>query len=394
MNILVIDPIGGISGDMLLGSLIHLGCPVEYLQSICDGLCIGDVSIQAPMKKINGITGTDLIFDIPHTDKPRSYADITALIKASDTPEAIKFTSIKIFDALAKAESQVHEVPIDRVHFHEVGAIDSILDIVCIAAALDMLCIETIYTRTVPVGIGTTKSMHGTIPVPAPATVELLKDMDTRFTHIQTELTTPTGAAVLSALCSSGPIPNELSIKNIGYGCGKKDIPSWFNMCRSILCETRKDVGETDCYMIEADIDDMDPQQWETATRMITEAGALDTSLTHRIMKKSRPGVGLKVICGPGCLYDILNAVFTHTSTIGVRYYPVQRQTLSRKTYSVQTRFGPVAIKEVTLPSGKKRHKAEYRDMNRIALDQGITVYDIAREVDRAMSKIQLQENT
>lgn len=387
MKILIIDPIGGISGDMLLGSLVHLGCPVDYLKEIYAHMPVGKFTIHTHEKSINGIAALDLKFETGHEHKHRKFDRIRKDF-IEKLPDEIRKNTLNIFTKLAQAEAAVHGVSVDDVHFHEVGALDSILDIVGIAAALDKLGVETVYSRVVPLGTGTTKSMHGIIPVPVPATVKLLEGINVRFTGIDAELTTPTGAAVISALARHGDPPSDLVLKGVGYGCGDRNIPGWPNLCRAILCEVPQKDSEELCYMVETDVDDMTPEEYESAALRIFDAGALDVSITPRIMKKGRPGQGIRALCPGSALEDVLYAVLEYTTSIGVRYHAVSRRVLERRQYTVETVYGPVGIKEVVTPSGGIRFKPEFRDIHGISQAQNIPLADIRAAVDAAVKNL------
>ncbi|MEA3222528.1 MAG: nickel pincer cofactor biosynthesis protein LarC [Thermodesulfobacteriota bacterium] len=384
MKVLIFDPIGGASGDMILGSLIHLGCPIEYLQGILDGLDLGGYNIKTSLKKVNGIESLDLKFDVERTDEVRRYSQIKEIISQSTIPQGIKQKALRIFDLIALAESDVHGIDPDDVHFHEVGAVDSILDIVGISAALEWLDVDEAYTRPVPVGYGTTDSMHGIIPVPAPATVKLLAGIKIRVTGIEAELVTPTGAAVLKAISEVKDPPSDMVITGVGYGCGDRQYQGWPNLFRSILCEV-PDEGKDQVYVTEADVDDMSPEEWEAVTQRLFEVGALDVSLTSRIMKRGRPGVGIKAISSSKDLQDILTILLTHSTSIGARYYLVERRVLPRKEYTIHTRYGDVKVKEVIAPDGVKRYKPEYRDMYRISVEEDISVAQVRADLDKVI---------
>lgn len=384
MNIVIIDPIGGISGDMLLGSLIDLGCPIACLEEIFAMIPLKPFTIHTARKTVSGIVGVDLKFETDHVHKDTTFTDIKREVIAK-LPDGIREKALKIFTSLAQAEAAVHGMSVEEVHFHEVGALDSILDIVGIAAALTWLKIDAVYTQVIPFGTGTTKCRHGTIPVPVPASVKLLEGFKVRFTNIDAELTTPTGAAVLHALAEKTDSPGDTVLKGVGYGCGDRTIQGWPNLCRAILCEIPSQTEDKLCYTVEADVDDMSPEEWEAATARIFDAGALDVSITPRIMKKGRPGSGLKAICDSTSLEDVLAAVLEHTTTIGARYHSVSRRVLQRREYTIATRYGDVRIKEVVTPSGKKRAKPEYRDMQEISVRHRIPLAGIKEEVFRTM---------
>ncbi len=382
MRILVIDPVGGISGDMLLGSLIHLGCPVGYLEDMLRRLPVDGFTMETVPRSVHGIGALDLSFHCVHEHKSRTYAHIRDEI-LSVLPDAVRARAGSIFLALAGAEAQVHGVDVDEVHFHEVGALDSILDIVGIAAAVEYLCVEAIYCRQIPLGTGTTRSMHGTIPVPAPATIRLLEGRQVRFTDIPFELTTPTGAAAVAALALPGSPPAGITVSATGYGCGDREIPGWPNLCRCILCEAQSGKSGLETYLVEADVDDMNPEETEAALERLLEAGALDALLVPKIMKRGRPGFGFQVICEAESLHRVVSSLLTHTTSIGARYHPVERTVLDRTSYTINTRWGEVGVKESVLPDGSTRSKLEYRDLARISRERGIPVASVRAELER-----------
>lgn len=386
MRILIIDPVGGISGDMLLGSLIQLGCPEDYLNEVFAQLPVQGYSLSTAPRSVNGIMAANLSFACGHSHETRTHALIRDEILAP-LPGAVRDRARAVFRVLAQAEAEVHGVTADEVHFHEVGALDSILDIVGISAAIEFFGVAAVYSRAAPLGTGTTKSMHGVIPLPAPATVKLLAGRPARFTDIPFELTTPTGAAVIAALAEKGPIPPELLIEAVGYGCGDRQIPGWPNLCRSILCSPAARVEAGRMYMVEADVDDMSPEETEAALARIAQAGARDASLSPRIMKRGRPGFTFHVLCAQEFLHQVIESLLIHTTSIGVRYSPVERRVLERTEYGIGTEFGTVQVKESVLPDGTRRVKPEYRDMAQVAQERGISVEKVRRAVEKAMAE-------
>ncbi len=384
MRILIIDPIGGISGDMLLGSLIHLGCPESYLQGVFEKLPVHGYALATNIRRVNGIGAVDVKFSCGQSHETRTLALIRDELLAP-LPEAVRERSRAIFCTLAEAEAEVHGVSPDEVHFHEVGALDSILDIVGISAAIEYFSIGAIYSRTVPLGTGTTKSMHGVIPLPAPATVKLLEGRKVSFTDIPFELCTPTGAAAIAALAQKDSPPAELVIEGVGYGCGDRQIPGWPNLCRSVLCSLEGPAGER-LFVVEADVDDMNPEETEAALAELYRAGARDAGLSMRIMKRGRPGFTFHALCPRESLEVAMTTLLLHTTSIGVRYYPVERRVLERTAYAVSTDFGMVQVKESTLPDGTRRIKPEYRDLAEIAAKRGVPVAAVRQAVERAVA--------
>jgi uncharacterized protein (TIGR00299 family) protein len=383
MKALIFDPVGGASGDMILASLIELGCPISHIHSTLELLGLGKPVIGLENKKINGISCLKLDFEIHDEETERSWRDIRDMINSSELAGSIAEKALDIFGILASAEAKVHGVPVDDVHFHEVGAVDSIFDIVGISAAIDWFNPDAIYTTPLPLSTGTVESRHGSIPVPAPATLMLMEGLPARITDIRGELVTPTGAAVIKALAAQTEIPG-LTIKASGYGCGTKTFPRWPNMFRSMLCETSG--KEEQVYVIESDIDDMIPEDWDAAADKIREAGAIDLCLVPCIMKEGRPGNILRVLSIKDSLEMVCSAILQHTTTIGVRYYPAERKILERREFVLDTAYGKIRIKEVITPDGTLRRKPEYKDMKKISDELNIPVQVIRDEVAKKLS--------
>jgi pyridinium-3,5-bisthiocarboxylic acid mononucleotide nickel chelatase len=378
MKALIFDPVGGASGDMILASLIELGCPISHIQDTLTLLGLGNPVIHLENRKVNGISCLKLDFEIDDEATERSWRDIRDMINSSGLAVSIAGKALDIFSILASAEAKVHGVPVDTVHFHEVGAVDSIFDIVGISAAIDWFKPDKIYTTPLPLSTGTVESRHGTIPVPAPATLLLMEGLPTRMTDVRGELVTPTGAAVIKTLAAQADIPG-ITIKASGYGCGTKTFPRWPNMFRSMLCE--RSVKDEQVYVIESDIDDMIPEDWDAALNKIREAGAIDLCLVPCIMKEGRPGNILRVLSKTDSLEPVCSAILMHTTTIGVRYYPAERKILERRVFLLDTAYGKISIKEVVTPDGSLRRKPEYKDMKKLSDELNIPVQMIRDEV-------------
>jgi hypothetical protein len=409
MKILIFDPVGGASGDMILGSLLHLGCPVSTLTEAWDALDILDRpaarTLELDWKLVQGIRARDVTFSLPAppdagrrrgrarapaaTD--RTWREIRAMLERAALPADVRETSLRIFASLAEAEATVHGVAVDQVHFHEVGAVDSILDITGIAAAVAWFRAEAVYATSVPVGQGTVVCRHGRLPLPAPATVALLEGLPVRFTKVAGELTTPTGAAVLKALTSGAPPPAEIILRGVGYGCGDRTYDDWPSLFRTLLADTAPAAPEA-VYVLEADVDDLSPEDWELATARLYAAGALDVTLTARIMKRGRPGVGLTVLVPDTRLHDVADLVLEETSTIGVRYHPVARRVLPRRTYPFRTPHGELRIKEVVTPAGIRRCKPEYADLQALAVSANRPVAELRKEVQAMLQDLSRPE--
>jgi len=384
MKFLVFDPAGGASGDMILAALISLGCPESCILDCLEKLGLGKPVINIQQKKTNFISCLNLSFDINDCEHERSFKDIRHTIEISDIESGIKNTAINIFSRLAEAEAHVHGVSCDNVHFHEVGALDSIFDIVGIAAAIHYFKPENIYTAPLPLSTGTIKTRHGIMPVPAPATLKLIEGLPAKATNVTGELVTPTGAAVIKTLAEIN-LPNELTILSSGYGCGSKTFEGWPNMFRVMLCESHKDMKSL--YVIETTIDDMIPEDFDAALDMIKKAGAIDTCIIPCIMKNGRPGTIMQALTEHGMLENVSSAILENTTTIGVRFYPVGRRVLDRKEYRIDSEVGEVGIKEVTTPSGAIRRKPEYRDIIKISDETGLPVTEIRQIIAGALHR-------
>jgi uncharacterized protein (TIGR00299 family) protein len=386
MKILVVDPFGGISGDMLMAGLIHLGCPAPLVEDSLDALGLGRCGLRVEGDSVGGVPCLKAGFDTAAAGVGRSHREIqeVVLVRLAEGPRRI---AARIFDALARAEAEIHGVAVDDVHFHEVGALDSIFDIAGIAVAVDHLKVQKVYTRPVPLGYGRVQSAHGMLGVPAPASVKLLEGFPVSFEGPNSELATPTGAAVIAALATRGGPPPGLRIVRTGYGCGTRRFEEWPNVCRLFLCEAEGPGRRERACKLEADIDDMTPEDASFALERIMDAGALDVSLSPRIMKRSRPGFTVQAICLEDALEGVLDAFVRHTATIGVRYHEVDRFLLPRRLRRVATAHGEVAVKEVRLPDGSVRAKPEYSDLERISLERGIAVAELRAEVERALHK-------
>jgi uncharacterized protein (TIGR00299 family) protein len=391
MQALYFDPVGGAAGDMILASLVHLGCPVEYLNDMLSLLDLGEVDgptiIRLNPVNDQGIGALGLDFSISQDRAvERDFASIKQMIAASALPERVRRRALDIFTLLARAEGHVHGCDPDSVHFHEIGAADSILDITGIAAAVEWFDPDACFCAPLPLGRGTTKTRHGVIPLPAPATAKIIEGMPVRLTGIESELTTPTGAAVLKHLCADATTWAELTIRGSGYGVGTRRIPAWPNLFRTLLCETSP-LRQDTLFIAEADVDDMSPEDWEPALDSLYAAGALDVNLTQRLMKRGRPGVGVKAIAAAAELEKVMEALLVHTSSIGARCYPVSRRVLERREYSVNIDGISVTVKESVLPDGTRRSKPEFRDLYTLSKQTGHSMEQVRTMVLKKMEK-------
>jgi len=385
------DCFSGISGDMTLGALIDSGVPVQWLkdQLSCIPLAGFDIAV-SPVSR-HGIQAASVQVDITDNQSSRHYSNIRSLIEGCPLPEAVKSRSLNIFKRLAEAEARIHNCPVDQVHFHEVGGIDAIVDVVGTALGLDYLGIKKVLASPIPLGRGFTTCSHGKLPVPVPATLALLEGVPVTGTDIPHELVTPTGAAIITSLAQRfEPMP-EMVIAKIGYGAGQRDIEARPNLLRLILAadsETLADLGgglqEGRISIVETCIDDMNPELFGYLMERLFADGALDVYWIPVYMKKNRPGTMLEVICKEDRQTAVIDRILSETTTLGVRYYSAHRRLLWRDELEIETSFGTIAVKRVKDPRGHIRHVPEYEVCRKIALEKNIPlrmVYDtVARE--------------
>jgi uncharacterized protein (TIGR00299 family) protein len=380
---LILDPFAGISGDMLLGALMDLGLSDAWLRETVDDLGLG-AGVTVERVDRSGIACTRVAFDLPDEHTHRHLPDVLEVIDRSGVDPAAKERAGAVFRRLAEAEGAVHGVDPDRVHFHEVGALDSILDVLCGSAAAHELGYERFYTRPVAVGSGTVEMAHGTYPLPAPATARLLAGMPVRETGWSMECTTPTGAAMLAEL-TRGTRPPEARYGRSGFGAGSRDPEGRPNCLRAMECTV--EAGPASLYAVQADIDDLSAEYVAVARDALMEAGAVDVALVPLQMKKGRPGVRLEALTPEAVLDAVLATLFGATSTIGARYWRVERTALPRQEHEMQWRGQRIRWKRVTLPDGSTREKPELDDVVAAARELGMTPRDVRLEVDAERSR-------
>jgi len=381
MRIAYFDLVSGISGDMTVGALIDLGLPRKKLQEELGKLAGVDFRIQIGSKALSGIRARRFNVIPGKKQKPRSWSDIRRLIEQSRLHPDVKTRALAIFLKLALAESKIHGTPTDAVHFHEVGAVDSIVDIVAAAFGTVHLGIEEFACSVIPLGRGLTGSQHGILPAPAPATLELLAGLTIQGVAISGENVTPTGAAILATFATEcGEIP-RMRVEKIGYGAGTKEFSDRPNVLRIVLGQSTRSLGHDQMIVIEANIDDMNPELYDYVLERLFEAGARDVTLSPIQMKKNRPGTLVRIIAEPALREDLAEILLAETSTIGVRYYSVDRMVLKRKSGNLKTKFGTVRVKLVEQPGGQTRATPEYDDLRRIAAVKNIPLKLLYDEV-------------
>jgi len=385
MKVAYFDCIGGISGDMALGALINAGADIEGMIRELKKMPLPEFEIKAELVSVNGISATMVTVNVSehggvHHRKP---SEIIELIASSKLPDDVKRRAITAFKNLAGAEAKVHGVNLDDVHLHEVGATDAIVDIVGTMLAMHQLGIERAYSSRIPYSTGLVKSSHGTLPVPAPATLELLKGVPWRHLDIDAELVTPTGAAILSATCESFGIFPTMSPTAIGYGAGHKPLPIP-NLLRLVVgelvgyIEAPNDAICEQLLMLETNIDDMPPEWFGHVIERLLELGALDAYILPAQMKKGRPAAQLNVLCKRNDAKSLLDCIFTETTTLGVRIVPVERVCLAREIVSVSTPYGDVRVKVAKWCGKVVNISPEYEDCKAISIAQGVPLKFVA----------------
>ena len=382
MKILQFDSIGGASGDMILGALFELGIEPSRLQAALSSLVPEAFEIRAGPFGSHGLHGTRVEISIPHhghSHEHRTFKDIAAIIDAGDLPDRVKKQSKSVFLKLAGAEALIHGTTADTVHFHEVGAVDSIVDIVGCCLAKEWLEIDQVLVGPLPAGHGTIQCAHGIYPSPAPAVVELLKGHPLVQIDEPFELVTPTGAALLTEWKTLDTLPAGSRIVKAGYSFGHRALNTRPNVLRAILLETAstsESIGDT-CLVLESNIDDTNPELLGALALKLFGAGALDVFTTAAQMKKQRPGTLLTVLCKPDQRARLLDLIFKESTTFGVREYPVSRTVLSRRLVGVQTEFGEVQVKVGIWQGSEVTFAPEMDDCIRAAERRNIPVRQV-----------------
>ncbi len=373
------DAFSGISGDMTVGALLDAGADWKALEDALKSLNLG-ASFRVEKTKRKGIAASKFTVESEEEKKHRHLPHIEKIILAGALSPRSQKNALAVFQRLGEAEAKSHSVPIEKVHFHEVGAVDSICDIVGACVALDLLGVEDVRSSRINVGSGTVNTEHGVLPVPAPATTELLRDCPIYSAGPETELTTPTGAALLKTLASEfGGVPS-LRLLSQGFGAGDKDFPMQANVLRVLIGELTESSEAMTVSVLEANIDDSTPQVLGYAMERLLDAGALDVTLTPIFMKKNRPATMIAVIAAPQATEQMAAILFAETTTLGVRIVEAQRRVLARSTAQVETPYGSVRVKYTETGS----FTPEYDDCRKAAVDRGVPLRTVMAEASEA----------
>jgi hypothetical protein len=382
LKICYFDAFSGISGDMTVGALLDAGADWRALETALASLNLGaDCRVEKTKRK--GIAASKFTVTHEEQKKHRHLPHIEKIISAGEISAKARDNALAVFRRLGEAEAETHGVPIEKVHFHEVGAVDSICDIVGACVALDSLGVEEIYCSRINVGSGTVETEHGTLPVPAPATARLLKDRPIYSAGPQTELTTPTGAALVTTLAQGfGTLPSVRMLAQ-GFGAGDKDFPMQANVLRVLVGERTQASEATSVTILEANIDDSTPQVLGYAMERLFAEGALDVTLTPVFMKKNRPATLISVIAAPETAEELAGVLFAETSTLGLRMISAERRVLAREIAEVETSFGKIRVKY----NDRGGFTPEYEDCRRLAAEKGVPLRVVIGEANEAFSK-------
>jgi uncharacterized protein (TIGR00299 family) protein len=376
MRAAILDPFSGISGDMTLGALLDVGLDPEWLRALPAQLALDGITVQIRAVVRGQIACRKVDFDIPPQPHGRHVREIREIVARTPAPGPVKARADAAFAAIAEVEGALHGVPPEQVHLHEVGAVDAILDVVGSVWGLDQLGVERVYCGPISLGDGFVSAAHGTLPVPAPATLKLLEGHAVRpGPEDSGELVTPTGAALVKVL-SAGPPPREYRPLRSGFGAGTKDFKGRANALRIILAEVSA-AGVEEVAQLACDIDDMSPEYIAAVAERLRDAGALDVVLIPTTMKKGRPGTRIELLARPGDAERLEDLLLAESTTIGVRRGAVQRRALPRRQSAVEVLGHRIAIKVVTLPDGRVRAKPEFVDVQAVALATGRSLQDI-----------------
>ena len=385
MKTIYFDCFSGISGNMILGALLDAGLNFNELKKKLKSLKLTAYSLQLEKVKKNGIAAS--YFEVQtsgRSSQHRNLSNIVSLINKSKLSASIKTKSIDIFTRLAKAEAKIHGVSVDKIHFHEVGAVDAIIDIVGAVCALEIMGIEEIYCSPLPVSRGYINCAHGILPVPAPATAELIKGIPVYGSRIYGELVTPTGAAIITSLAKSfGDCP-EIKISAVGYGAGRMDLDQP-NALRVLVGETPDKKSRETIYSIETNIDDMNPQIFDNVFEKLFSNGALDVYMTSIIMKKGRPGILLSVLAKENDIKSLSDIILTNTTSLGVRITKHQRRILDRTTKTIGTKYGKVRVKIGVLNGKTVNIQPEYEDCKKLSRKHAVPIKTIMSDIVEAI---------
>ncbi len=378
MKTAYLDCFSGISGDMFVGALLDAGLSFDKLKDILGSLPLDSYSLEMKREKRQELTGTRFI--VRPDEKGHSHRglrDIKGIIGKGDLSDGVKETCLRIFESIALEEGKIHNLPPDEVHFHEVGGVDSIIDIVAAAFGVEFLGISSISASSLPLGSGFTETGHGRIPIPAPATIALLKGVPVYDSGLRHELVTPTGAALVKEFASSFGAMPPMIVEGVGYGAGSRDLPDRPNLLRIIIGKEHTE-GQTDTVVIlDANLDDANPEWLGFMMDRLFVAGALDVYFSPIQMKKNRPGIHVQVIGSPHKKDVLMDTLFRESATLGIRFRYSSRKTLERSQVEIDSPWGKMSVKKVVWPDGSSSIQPEYESCRKIAEEKGLPLKEI-----------------
>ncbi|UCE20497.1 MAG: nickel pincer cofactor biosynthesis protein LarC [Gemmatimonadota bacterium] len=384
MKLAYFDCFSGISGDMILGALVYAGLSLEALRTALSKLPLEGYELSASRTERHGISATKVEVTLTKMEPARHLKEITDIIDESTVSHSSKEAAKRIFRRLAEAEAKIHNTTPEKVHFHEVGATDALVDVLGAVIGLESLGVHDVYASHIRLGSGYVRSEHGTIPVPAPATLELIRGVPSQRTSIRGELTTPTGAAIITTLAKSFDDVPLFVPEAIGYGAGTKKFDEIPNLLRIEIGRARESYVHDRSVVIETNIDDMNPEIYSYVIEKLLAEGAQDVTLSPIIMKKGRPGILLRVLVEPHALHHMSHHILQETTTLGLRISPVERLKAKRETIALETKYGRIRVKAAAF-EGTRRFTPEYDDCRKAAMNHKIPILEIYEEVRKKL---------
>lgn len=387
MSIAYFDCFSGISGDMILGALVDAGLSLDALATELSTLPLKGYKLSAHKTERHKISGTKVEVHLTEDEPTRHLNDILSIIDRSTIGDELKNKAKNVFRRLAVAEAKVHNSSPEKVHFHEVGATDAIVDVVGAVIGLELLGVKEVYASPLRLGSGFVQTDHGKIPVPAPATVELVRGIPTRRTRLESELVTPTGAAIITTLTRSFDTVPMMATEKVGYGAGSRMLQEIPNLLRVEIGQAQQLFLQDQSVIIETNIDDMNPEVYSHLVEKFLDEGAQDVYLSQVIMKKGRPGILLSVIVPPDSVHRMSSLILQETTTLGLRMHPVERLKAQRKSVHITTKYGPIQVKVAEF-NGERRITPEYDDCRKIAIEKNIPLLHVYEEVRKEVSNL------